>query len=124
MAKRPKRHPTQVRFEEDAYAALVAEAEVYREMLKLQAQTLRIYTLKAQKRIFMPSIGNPLLLNIVVPLISRFLQRRARKGKNLLARLAFLAPVVSSVFNKAAAIFQKGRKKSADGIFERFTRVF
>jgi predicted CopG family antitoxin len=27
MTKRPKRHPTQVRFEEDAYAALVAEAE-------------------------------------------------------------------------------------------------
>jgi hypothetical protein len=103
--------------------ALVAEAEVYRETLKLQAQNLRIYTLKAQKKLFAPNLANPALLALIVPLASWLLRRKLRKATGWLGRAAFLAPVMAGLLRKAGGYFKNLQKRRSSRVIERFSRV-
>jgi hypothetical protein len=56
---------------------LLAEAEVYRQTLKLELQNLRIYGIKTRRKLTSFRAGNPALL-IAIPMLTSLLARRHR----------------------------------------------
>jgi hypothetical protein len=87
--------------------ALIAEAEVYRETLKLQAQTLRIYALATQRKMFTPSPANPLLLLVAGPLLKWFLGKRLRRSGNWLKKKSAMMPIAITIFKKGSALLKQ-----------------
>ncbi len=59
---------------------LITEAAVYRETLKLEIQNLRIYGIKAKRKMTSFGGGNPLLA-VGIPMLTSFIakKRKARK---------------------------------------------
>jgi hypothetical protein len=51
--------------------ALAAESEVYREMLKLEVQNLRIYGIKTKRRLTAFNTSNPLMMLLGIPVAGR-----------------------------------------------------
>jgi hypothetical protein len=66
---------------------LIAEAEVYRQTLKLECQNLRIYALKTKRKMTSFRSGNPVLA-FGIPMLTSLLARK-RKARRWSA-LAFL----------------------------------
>lgn len=100
---------------------LIAEAEVYRQLLKLEVQNLRIYGIKTKRRLTSFSGGNPLLA-VGVPMLASLIARK-RKARRWGA-LGFLGwqlyqrfgPAISSRF---AAKAPRGRTASQEYVLDR-----
>jgi len=56
---------------------LLAEAEVYRQTLKLELNNLRIYGLKTRRKLTSFSVGNPVLV-FGIPILTSWLARRRK----------------------------------------------
>jgi hypothetical protein len=69
--------------------ALVAEGDVYRQILRLEIQNARLYGIGMRRRCSSFGTGNPLLL-FGIPLLNQFLKRRITR------RLGFFGKVLSS----------------------------
>ena len=69
--------------------ALVAESEVYRQIMRLEIQNARLYGIGLKRRCSSFGTSNPLLL-FGLPLLNRFIQRRVSK------KLGFFGKVLSS----------------------------
>ena len=74
---------------QDRKKALVAESEVYRQILRLEVQNARLYGIGMRRRCSSFGTSNPLLL-FGIPLLNQFLKRRLTK------RLGFLGKIFSS----------------------------
>lgn len=59
---------------------LIAEAEVYRQTLKLEFQNLRIYGLKTKRKLTSFGGGNPLLA-FGIPMLTSLIARRRKARK-------------------------------------------
>lgn len=57
---------------------LMAEAEVYRQTLKLEIQNLRIYAIKTKRKLTSFNAGNPALM-LGIPMLTTLLSRRRGK---------------------------------------------
>ena len=69
--------------------ALLAEGDVYRQMLRLEIQNARLYAFTMQRRCRSFGTGNPFLL-FGIPLLNKYLQRRVSR------KFGFLGKVFSS----------------------------
>jgi hypothetical protein len=58
---------------------LVAESEVYRQLLKLEIQNLRIYKVHARRKLTALNLNNP-LLTLGLPMAASWYGRRRRSG--------------------------------------------
>jgi hypothetical protein len=83
---------------------LIAEAAVYRETLKLEMQNLRIYSIKAKRKLTSFGGGNPLLA-FGVPMLTSLIARKRKARK--WGALAFMG---WQLFNRVGP-----------GLVERFT---
>ena len=80
---------------------LIAEAEVYRQTLKLELQNLRIYGLKAKRKLTSFGGGNPLLA-FGVPMLTSLIARK-RKAR----RWGALAFIGWQVYNKLGTLLMR-----------------
>ena len=87
---------------------LVAESEVYRELLKLEFQTFKIYGKRAKRKLTSPGTYMPLVMS-GIPIIGRLL---GRKRGNSLTRMGSLLLLGWKTYQRFAPMF--GGKKSAD----------
>lgn len=78
---------------------LIAEAAVYRETLKLEIQNLRIYGIKAKRRLSSFQGGNPLLA-FGIPILTSFIAKKRKTRK--WGALAFIG---WQLFNRFGASF-------------------
>jgi hypothetical protein len=86
---------------------LVAESEVYRQLLKLEIQTLKIYGVRAQRR--MTSFTNyvPWLMS-AVPVLSRLFSKRKAKRFSL-RRMGSLVLLGWKAYQKFAPLLARAR---------------
>jgi hypothetical protein len=91
---------------------LVAEAEVYRDLLKLEFYNLRIYGIKAKRKLgsFNPS-SNPLLM-AGLPLLSSLFYRRKRQfnWKSLSALVMF----GFQLYSRFGSLFRRSSSRETD----------
>jgi len=87
---------------------LVAESEVYRELLKLEFQTFKIYGKRAKRRLTSPGTYLPLVLS-GIPLLSGLF---GRKRGSSLRRMSSLVLLGWKTYQRFAPMFFG--KKSAD----------
>lgn len=87
---------------------LVAESEVYRELLKLEFQTFKIYGKRAKRKFTSPSTYMPLVMS-GIPLLGTMF---GRKRGSSLKRMGSLLLLGWKTYQRFAPMF--GGKKSAD----------
>jgi len=87
---------------------LVAESEVYRELLKLEFQTFKIYGKRAKRRLTSPGAYLPLVIS-GIPLLSGLF---GRKRGSSLRRMSSLVLLGWKTYQRFAPMFFG--KKSAD----------
>jgi hypothetical protein len=90
---------------------LIAEAAVYRETLKLEGQNLRIYGIKATRKLKSFGGGNPLLA-FGVPMLASLVARK-RKAR----RWSALAFIGWQLYNRVTQSFvaSRARRYQSDG---------
>jgi len=69
---------------------LVAESEVYRELLKMELQTLKVYTTRTKRRLTSPTSYLPLVMSGLPFLTQFFGRRKARSSMSSLKRITSL----------------------------------
>jgi hypothetical protein len=86
---------------------LIAEAEVYRQMLKLEVYNLQIYGIKTKRRFtsFSPRY-NP-MVSLGIPIISSLIYRKRRRSLKDFGVLALLG---LQLYNKFGSIFRGSAK--------------
>ena len=83
---------------------LITEAEVYRQMLKLEIQNVRICTLKMKRRVTSMSALRPLIM-AALPLATSLFFRRRRSSAFSWRRLGALALVGLQAFRAGRPLF-------------------
>jgi len=69
---------------------LVAECEVYRQLLKLELQTFKVYSKRTKRRMTSVSTYMPLVMSGLPFLTGMFGRRKARSGGSSLKRMSSL----------------------------------
>jgi len=94
---------------------LVAEAEVYREMLKLEFQTFRLYGIHTKRRISSIKTYTPLLLT-GVPLLRALFSRRRRSTWKQLSTMFYLGWQAYNRFGPLLrrTVFQRPSRTAAE----------
>lgn len=70
---------------------LVTESEVYRELLKLEIQTLKVYGIRTKRRLSFFSTYTPWLLMSGLPILSGLFKRKRKNSPLERLSLLFLA---------------------------------
>jgi hypothetical protein len=92
---------------EERKKLLVAESEVYRELLRLEFQTFKIYGLRAKRKLSSPASYLPLVMS-GLPMLGNLFGRRRRSSFKRAASLVLLG---WKTYQRFAPMF--GRGKSA-----------
>jgi hypothetical protein len=87
---------------------LVAESEVYRQLLKLEIQTFKVYGMRTRRRLTSFNAYFPYVLS-GVPILTRLFRGRKKKGGFSLARLASLLVLGWKTYKQIAPIFGKAK---------------
>lgn len=91
---------------------LVAESEVYRELLKLEVRTLKAYGMHTKRRL--SSLGSYLPLMMTgIPILTRMLGRRRRRGHPLM-RLGSLFLLGWKTYRWFAPFVRRGRARKSE----------
>lgn len=86
---------------------LVTESEVYRELLKLEIQTFKVYGIRTRKRLTSFSTYMPWLLASGLPIFTQLFRRKKRKSS--LGRLSSLFLLGWKAYQQFAPLFGRSR---------------
>jgi len=90
---------------------LVAESEVYRELLKMELQTFKVYTTRTKRRLRSATSYLPFVMS-GLPFITQFFGRRkARSSRSSLKRMTSLVMLGWKTYQRFGGFF--GRTKYA-----------
>jgi hypothetical protein len=87
-------------------AALVAESEVYRQMLRLEVQNIRLYKVRMQRSFALMRLANPLFLLAGSIVGSRLFGRKARLGRRSRWSLLSVGLVAWRIFRNYGPLLQ------------------
>ena len=108
---------------EEKKKALVAEAEVYRQTLKLEVQNIRLYGVKARRAVSSFSFSNPLLM-LAATFAGGVLKRKS-SVKLRAATIGFIAwqiyqrlfvPLRGIFFRRRSRALQRGGSRSDERV--------
>lgn len=86
---------------------LVAESEVYRQLLKLEIQTLKVYSTRTKRRLTSFTTYLPLAIS-GIPIVSRLFRKRRSTGFSL-KRLGSLFLLGWKAYRQFYPLFTRGR---------------
>jgi len=88
---------------------LVAEAEVYRQLLKMELQTLKVYTKRTQRKVTSVSGYMPLLMSGLPMLTNLFGRSKRRSSVNSLKRMMSLVMLGWKTYQRFGVFFRSSR---------------
>jgi hypothetical protein len=86
---------------------LAAESEVYRELLKMELQTLKVYTTRTKRRLTSPSAYLPMLMSGLPILTTLFARKKARASGTSLKRMISLAMLGWKTYQRFGGFFSR-----------------
>jgi hypothetical protein len=89
---------------------LAAESEAYRQLLKLELETFKVYGVRTKRRLTSLSAYAPLLMAGFPAMMGLF---RGRKKKSSFGRLASLFAVGWKTYQQLSPMFRRGRATKA-----------
>lgn len=75
---------------EERKKLLVAESEVYRELLKMELQTFKVYTARTRRRLSSATSYLPMVMSGLPFLANMFMQKKGKSSGSPLKRIASL----------------------------------
>jgi hypothetical protein len=99
---------------EERKKLLVAESEVYRELLKLEFQTFKIYGLRAKRKLSSPASYLPLVMS-GLPMLGNLFRRKRGSSFKKVVSLVFLG---WKTYQRFAPIFGRGKSATRSGASE------
>ena len=94
---------------EERKKLLVAESEVYRELLKMELQTFKVYTRRTKRRLTSVTSYLPLLTSGLPFLANMFMRRKSKSRGSSLQRMASLVLLGWKTYQRFGGFFG-GRK--------------
>jgi hypothetical protein len=94
---------------EERKKLLVAESEVYRELLKMELQTFKVYTKRTKRRLTSVSSYLPLVMSGLPMLTSLFARKKGKSPASSLQRMASLFMLGWKTYQRFGGFF--GRTK-------------
>jgi len=91
---------------------LVAESEVYRQLLKLELQTFKVYGVRTKRRLSTFGAYAPLILS-GLPILTRMFQRRKKHGISL-GKIGSLFLVGWKAYKQFAPQFGRGKPETRE----------
>jgi len=86
---------------------LVAESEVYRELLKMELQTFKVYTTRTKRRLTSVSAYLPLLSSGLPLLTAFFARKKGRSSGPSLKRMASLVMLGWKTYQRFGGFFSR-----------------
>ena len=90
---------------DDRKKLLVAESEVYRELLKMELQTFKVYTTRTKRRLSSATSYLPLLMSGLPFLANMFMQKKGRSSGSSLKRMASLVMLGWKTYQRFGGFF-------------------
>ena len=91
---------------------LVAEAEVYRQLLKLEIQTFKVYGMRTRRRMTSVSSYMPLLMSSL-PILTRLFKRKRRSERFSLQRMGALFLLGWKAYRRFSPMFGGGKSRAS-----------
>ena len=89
---------------------LVAESEVYRQLLKLEFQTFKVYGVRTKRRLTSAGTYLPFVLSSL-PILSGLFRR---KGRSSLKRMGSMALLGWKAYQRFAPLFGRGKSSETN----------
>ena len=88
---------------------LVAESEVYRQLLKMEIQTLQVYAKRTRRKMTSVSSYLPLLTSSLPILTAMFARRKGRSSGSSLKRMASLVMLGWKTYQRFGGFFSRAK---------------
>lgn len=95
---------------EERKKLLVAESEVYRELLKMELQTFKVYTTRTKRRLTSVTSYLPLLTSGLPMVANMFMRKKGRGHTSSLKRIASLVMLGWNTYQRFSG--SSGRSKN------------
>jgi len=95
---------------EERKKLLVTESEVYRELLKMELQTFKVYTTRTKRRLTSASSYLPMVISGLPMLANLFVRRKGGSSASSLKRMASLVMLGWNTYQRFGGLF--GREKN------------
>jgi len=88
---------------------LVAESEVYRQLLKMELQTLQVYAKRTKRKMTSVSSYLPLLTGSLPLITTLFMRKKGRSSGSSLKRMASLVMLGWKTYQRFGASFSRAK---------------
>lgn len=97
---------------EERKKLLVAESEVYRELLKMELQTFKVYTTRTKRRLTSATSYLPLVMSGIPMLANMFMRKKGGSSTSSLKKMASLVMLGWNTYQRFGGFFGQGKTRS------------
>jgi len=97
---------------EERKKLLVAESEVYRELLKMEMQTFKVYTTRTKRRLTSASSYLPMVMSGLPILANLFMRKKGGSSGSPLKRMASLVMLGWNTYQRFGGFFGRATSRA------------